>query len=224
MNQYSYLQNQQLLSTLMQQANISDIDELSCVAKVHRLQIIRLERGLILRLSLETVAKIARALQISIDQLLETFTSSSVVQERPQESEISSALVSCQQEYQKLQQEMEQQRHSLQEEFQRTSIETMESWLLQWPTAAAAVRKNPQLPAARLLSLVQPVEQLLVQWGVETIASVGEELPYDPQWHKLMKGSAEPGDLVEVRYVGYKQGDRILYKAKVSPVEKPSGS
>lgn len=28
-----------------------------------------------------------------------------------------------------------------------------------------------------------------------------------------------PSDLVEVRYVGYKQEDKLLYKAKVSPVE-----
>ena len=70
---------------------------------------------------------------------------------------------------------------------------TIESWLLQWPTAATAVRQNPQLPAERLLSLVEPVEQLLTQWNVEAIATVGEEMPYDPQYHQLMKGIAQPG-------------------------------
>ena len=50
------------------------------------------------------------------------------------------------------------------------------------------------------------------------IATVDEELAYDPQDHQLMKGTAQPGELVKVRYVGYKQGDKLLYKAKVSPV------
>ncbi|EDX76427.1 hypothetical protein MC7420_4683 [Coleofasciculus chthonoplastes PCC 7420] len=62
------------------------------------------------------------------------------------------------------------------------------------------------------------MEQLLQQWGIEAIASVGDELTYDPQWHQLMSGTVQPGELVRVRYVGYRQGDKLLYRAKVSPV------
>ncbi len=222
MNQSSYEKNKQLLHNLMQQVNISDLEELSQVAQVARLQLIRLQRGLILNISVGAISKIAKALNISIDSLIETFVKQSVVNTETQVLKDNSALAASQQEYQKLQQEMVQQQESLQAEFQRTSLETIESWLLQWPTAAAAVRKNPQLPAVRLLPLVEPVEQLLQQWNVETIAAVGDELPYDPQCHRLMKGTAEPGELVEVRYVGYKQGDKLLYKAKVSPIQKPA--
>jgi transcriptional regulator with XRE-family HTH domain len=218
MNQYSYETNKQLLHDLMQQVNISSLDELSTVAQVARLQLIRIQRGLILNISVGAIAKIAQALNISIDSLLETFVEQTAVN-LDKATEDHDALAACQQEYRKLQQEMLQQQEFLETEFQKTSLETMESWLLQWPTAATAVRKNPQLPAARLLSLVEPVEQLLKQWNVETIASVGEQLAYNPQYHQLLKGSAEPGDLVEVRYVGYKQEDKLLYKAKVSPVE-----
>ena len=222
MNQSSYEKNKQLLHNLMQQVNISDLEELSQIAQVARLQLIRLQRGLILNISVGAISKIAKALNISIDSLIETFVQQSVVNTEPQAPKDNSTLAASQQEYQKLQQEMAQQQESLQAEFQRTSLEAIESWLLQWPTAAAAVRKNPQLPAVRLLPLVEPVEQLLRQWNVETIAAVGDELPYDPQWHRLMKGTAELGELVEVRYVGYKQGDKLLYKAKVSPIEKPA--
>jgi molecular chaperone GrpE (heat shock protein) len=56
----------------------------------------------------------------------------------------------------------------------------------------------------------------LQEWGVEAIASVGSELPYDPQWHQLMEGIAQPGDLVKVRYTGYRIGEKLLYRAKVS--------
>lgn len=218
MNQDAYDINKKLLRDLMQQVNIPDINELSQVAKVSRLQLIRIQQGLILNISLGAIARIAKALNISIDSLVGTFVEpSSVVNESPA-APANDALKACQQEYQKLQQEMAQQQEILTTEFQQATLETIESWLLQWPTAATAVRQNPQLPAARLLSLVEPIEQLLKQWQVEAIATVGDELAYDPQYHQLMKGTAQPGELVKVRYVGYKQGDKLLYKAKVSPV------
>lgn len=57
------------------------------------------------------------------------------------------------------------------------------------------------------------------EWGVEAIASVGSEIPYDPQWHQLMDGTALPGELVRVRYTGYRLADnKLLYRAKVSPI------
>ena len=212
--------NERLLSNLMQQVNITDIDELSQVAGVHRLQLIRLEQGLILKIPVGAIAKIAKALQVSVDSLIETFVTGIEVTAAPQvqDTSIDADLESCRQEYQKLQQQLKQQQTSLESEFQQASLQTIESWLLQWPTAAAAVHKNPQLPAARLLTLVEPIEQLLRHWGVTATASVGEELAYNPQKHQLMKGTAEPGEMVEVRYVGYKQGDKLLHKAKVSPL------
>ena len=220
MNSDSSQTNKERLHNLMQQVGIADLNELSQVAKVARLQLIRIQQGLILNLSLGAIARIAKALNISIDSLLQTFVEQrQVSSDRARtSSQQSDALIACRQEYQKLQQEMTQLQQTLLVEFQQASLETIESWLLQWPTAATAVRQNPQLPASKLLSLVEPVEQLVKHWNVSTIATVGEELAYDPQNHQLMKGVAQAGELVKVRYVGYKQGDKLLHKAKVSPV------
>jgi hypothetical protein len=88
---------------------------------------------------------------------------------------------------------------------------------LQLPTAAAAATENPELSAVNLLPLLAPVSELLKNWGIETIAAVGEEVPYNPQWHELMEGAAEPGNSVKVRYIGYRQGEKLLYRARVSP-------
>jgi len=226
MNQDSSQINQERLQKLMQQVGIADINELSQTARVARLQLIRIEQGLILNVSVGAIAKIAKTLNISIDSFLTTFTEQEQVKkqvdssQQPATSTVDSqALAACRQEYQKLQQQMNQQKANLTKEFQQQSLETIESWLLQWPTAATAVRQNPQLPATRLLSLVEPVEELVKYWNVSTIATVGEELAYDPQNHQLMKGVAQPGEVVKVRYVGYKQGDKLLHKAKVSPVD-----
>lgn len=220
MNPDSSQTNKERLHNLMQQVGIADLNELSQVAKVARLQLIRIQQGLILNLSLGAIARIAQALNVSVDSLLQTFVEQPQVssEQAVTSSQQDDALIACRQEYQKLQQEMTQLQQALLVEFQQASLETIESWLLQWPTAATAVRQNPQLPASKLLSLVEPIEQLVKQWNVSTIATVGEELAYDPQNHQLMKGVAQAGELVKVRYVGYKQGDKLLHKAKVSPV------
>ena len=214
--------DRQRLQNLMQQAGIVDIDELSHKARVARLQLIRIEQGLILNLSLRAIVKIARTLNISLDDLLTTFAVPTVIKNTPEAiapaTDSEDDLAACRQEYARLEEKIVQQQSRLALEFQQHSLETIESWLLQWPTAATAVRQNPQLPANRLLSLVEPVEELVRHWNVSPIATVGEELAYDPQQHQLMKGTAQPGELVKVRYVGYKQGDKLLHKAKVSPV------
>lgn len=215
MNQDSYETNKQLLQELMQQAGITDIDELSRLANVARLQLIRIQRGLIHNISVGAIARIAGVLDVSLDRFVATFSDRYSYEPQPS---LNNELAACRQEYQQLQQAMNDQQATLAAKFQQESLEIIESWLLQWPTATAAVQQNPQLPATRLLSLVEPVEQLLKEWNVETIAAVGEEIPYDPQYHELMKGSAQPGELVKVRYVGYQQQDKLLYKAKVSPV------
>jgi len=93
---------------------------------------------------------------------------------------------------------------------QQSSLQVLESWL---PTTHKA-QENPQLSCK---ITVRPMEQLLQQWGLEAIAPVGAELSYDPQLHQLL-GRAQPGERVKVRYTGYCQGDKLLYRAKVSPI------
>lgn len=198
-----------LLQQLMQRVSISSFKALSRQAGVSERQVKRLRYGELTQMRVETLLKISQALQVSLTELLETFGEMKLTQE--QDSQIA-----WQQEYQRLLVQHQQQRESLMQEFQQSSLQVLESWLLQWPTAAYAAQQNAQLPAVRLLPLVRPVEQLLQQWGVVALATVGEELPYDPHWHQLMEGTAQPGELVKVRYTGYRQGDKLLYRAKVS--------
>lgn len=120
-------------------------------------------------------------------------------------------------EYQRLQNNIDDQRHQQQQEWQQAALDTLETWLLQWSAAAAAASSNPQFPAKTLVTLAQPVNDLLEQWGVEAIGTVGEMVDYDPQLHQLMTTGEElePGDPVKVQNVGYKQGDRLLHRVKV---------
>ncbi|MEM9008261.1 MAG: hypothetical protein AAGE59_32725, partial [Cyanobacteria bacterium P01_F01_bin.86] len=122
-------------------------------------------------------------------------------------------------EYQRLQTHLEQQETTLRQRFQQEVLTAIEPWLLQWPTVTHAVEKNPDLPATRLIPIVQPMQTLLSQWEVEAIAPVGAEVPYDPQQHQLMNGTVQPGDRVRIRYAGFVMGSALLHRAKVSPVE-----
>jgi DNA-binding Xre family transcriptional regulator len=208
----------QPLQELMQGVGISSFKALSKTTGVSEKQLRRLRKGQVDQLRVENLLKLSQVLQVSVSELLTTF--SSVEANKPwlpqQETE---SLTVLKQEYQRLQQQLENQRDTLKQEFQQSSLQILESWLVQWPTAAYAAGQNQQLPAVRLLPLVRPVEQLMQEWGVEAIASVGSEIPYDPQWHQLMEGIAQPGELVKVRYTGYRLRDsKLLHRAKVSPV------
>lgn len=211
MNQSSYPDYTHLLRQFMQGVGVSSFRQLSRISGISERQLKRLRQGLVLQMRVGELQKLSEALQVPVSQLLTTFSVGEITSH-------DEGLAALRQEYQRLQQQLEKQREKLEQEFQLSSLQVLESWLLQWPTAAAAAQNNPQLPAQRLLPLVKPVEQLLEKWGVEVIASVGEEVPYHPQWHQLMEGTAEPGESVKVRYVGYRQGNKLLYRAKVSPV------
>ncbi|MDY6783992.1 MAG: helix-turn-helix domain-containing protein [Cyanobacteriota bacterium] len=243
----------QLLQKLMKERGISSFRQLSLRSQVSQRQLQQLRQGHILQMRLEVVLKLSQALHVSLDELLEQFSSrpspvpspSSEEHSRKVELQYQSRqaidletlqeehsrkvelqyqsrqaidLETLQQEYRRLQQQLEKQRETLTEEFQRSSLQVIESWLKYWPTAAVKAKENPDLSATKLLPLVKPLDQLLQQWEVEIIAPVGEELNYDPQWHTLVEGTARPGERVCVRYAGYRHRGRLLFRATATPV------
>lgn len=197
------------LRQMMQRAGIADFKALRLQARVSKQQVLLLRQGLGAQMRLENLQKIAKALQVPPGELLAILLDG-------EPTAVTAAQL--QEECDRLRSQLDFQRQELLQEFQRESLQALESWLVQWPTAARAAREKPDLPAERLLPLLRPVEQLLQQWGVEAIAAVGAQVLYDPKEHQLMEGTAEPGDRVRVRYTGYRQGDKLLYRAKVSAV------
>jgi len=189
---------------LMRSQQITTFRELRDRTGISEKQLLKLRRGQLQQLRLETLIQFSTSLEIPLAELLSRFD---LIPSN-----------SIRKEYDRLQTQLTEQRETLLQEFQHSSLQTLEPWLIQWSAAAYAAQQNPQAPAVKLLPLVRPIEQLLQQWGVEQTAFVGSEIPYDPQRHQLMSGTAEPGDLVRVRYAGYRQHDRLLHRAKVSPV------
>ncbi|HEY9763005.1 MAG TPA: helix-turn-helix domain-containing protein [Trichocoleus sp.] len=213
------------LRQLMNQVGFRSFRALAEAAGVSDWTIKQIRRGQLSSLRLEVALRISQALQVSLNDLLKKLSSAvsqiNVVEATaiPTATPTASDQVEqLQQEYQRLQAQMAQQRESLQAAFQANALTAIEPWLLQWPTAVYATKQNPQVPAVRLIPLMQPLERLLKEWDVRAIAPVGSEAPYDPQLHQLMEGTAQPGQSVRIRYTGYWHGDKLLHRAKVSPV------
>lgn len=208
----------QKLRSLLQQGNIPSFAALIRLSGVSERQINQLRRGNIGQMQVATLQKLSVTLKLPLENLIAEFSESGS-DSSPIESDKTSVEVSqLKQEYDRLQKQLEEQKTQLLQEFQQATLQTLESLLIQLPTATYAAEQNPQIPAARLIPLLKPMDQLLKEWQVEAIAPVGAEIPYDPQHHQLMDGTAEPGAFVRVRYTGYMWGERLLHRAKVSPV------
>ncbi|MEB3357877.1 MAG: helix-turn-helix domain-containing protein [Synechococcales bacterium] len=224
----------QRLRSLMEQANLPSFMELGRRAEVTEWQINQLRQGKVEQMRLMPLLKISAALQVSLGELMQTFSHSppseialirsSLADADPDRATPAPAadpsleLDTLREEYQRLQARCDRQREEAWADFQQQALQTLESWLLYWPTAVQKAQTNPQMAAAQLVPLVRPVEKLLQEWQVEAIATVDDEVAYDPTLHQLLEGTAQPGERVRVRYVGYRQGDRLLHRARVSRV------
>ena len=208
------------LRELMQAVKISSFQVLGDRTGLSRRAIDTLRKGKGASLKYADLIKLASILEIEVTELIAKLISgsedsASVNSTGGNPEQTISALRG---EYQQLQQKLEQQKQELRSQFERETIQHLESLLLQLPSAAYAAQNNPAMPAKNILPLLRPIDALLQRWGVTAIASVGTEVNYDPQKHQLMEGSPQitEGDKVIVRYVGYEHNGKLLYRARVS--------
>jgi transcriptional regulator with XRE-family HTH domain len=203
-----YRQRTPQLQELMQKVGISSLRELARSTGVSAHTINKLRSGNIDTIRWESIVKISHILQLSIDEFTSTFG------DRDSGSPDRSIEI-LQQEYQQLQQQFQQQRDTLQSEFQFQSLQAIESFLTYFPTAKHAASNNPDFPASKLFPLIGSIDRLIQSWGVTVIGAVSDKVSYDPRWHQLVSGTANPEELVTVRYVGYRQGEKLIFRAKV---------
>ena len=211
------------LLELMQNNNISSFKALREIARVSKHQILHLRRGEIGQMRLEVAVKLSQVLQIDLNELIHNFSqinsSTESAKQQPSTHQSSQQIADLKQEYQRLQKQLENQEQLLLSQFQQSSLQLLESLIIQFPTAAHKAKENRQLPAVNIVPLIEnAIAKLLQEWGVEIIADVGTELPYQPEIHQLIEGNAQPQQKVKIRYPGYRQGEKLLYRAKVSPV------
>ena len=85
-----------------------------------------------------------------------------------------------------------------------------------YPAARKMAEAKPEMPAKNLSALFTPLENLLSSWNFETIGLTWEQVTYNPQLHQPDVADITEGELVYVRFVGYRDRERIFAPAKVS--------
>ncbi|MGG6293561.1 nucleotide exchange factor GrpE [Leptolyngbya sp. AN02str] len=206
------------LRSLMEQAGISSRRSLAQVAQVSEWQVRQLAQGKAATMRVESLHRISQALRVAVATLIQQFAELEETTVSSNTQSTDSHITALQQEYQRLQTQLAEQRLTNQQEFQQAALQILEPLMTYLPTALYRAQQDPNLAATKLVPLLRPIDQLLASWGIEAIAPVGEELPYNPQQHELLRGSANPGDRVRVSNAGYQQGEKLLYRAKVSPM------
>ncbi|MGD1897437.1 MAG: helix-turn-helix domain-containing protein [Phormidesmis sp.] len=197
------------LRALMQAANISSYRDLAEQAGVSRWQVQQLRSGNIEKMRVMPLRQIAQALDVDLPTLWQTFSggdsqTARANSEDSDPSEVATAITST---------------AITSTSIKSDALQTLETWLIQWPTIAKrAQEKGDALSAAKILPFVRPVEQLMREWGVEPIAAVDEQVPYNPQYQQLTEGAAAPGDLVRVTHTGSRCEGKLLHRAKVKPI------
>ncbi|MGL5033842.1 MAG: nucleotide exchange factor GrpE [Microcystaceae cyanobacterium] len=206
------------LLTLLEKAGIPDLETLKQISGLSGYQVSRIQHGLLAKMSVEALIMLTKALNLPISEVLAILSPALAVTPLPIAGENLLESKGLREDYDRLKIQLEQQKEQLQGELQQQVLQTLEPWLLQWPTAAAKAQQDPAFPAQKLLPLVRPLANLLTQWQVEAIASVGAIVEFDPQHHQLMAGEQDltQGTRAIVRYVGYRQGKKLLYRAQVS--------
>ena len=200
------------LRTLMKQVEISSFKQLSQTSGVPRSQLVKLRGGDLDRIPFGSFVALAQVLNISIVKVFETFEAIEAKDRRSDKQTHSGNAPLNPTSLEEL--------NASRRQWQQAGLDILESLILQLPTAAFAAKNNPTAPAVRLLPLLNPLDQLLESWEVETIGQVGESIAFNPQVHQWMGDAAMPDkeSIVKVRYVGYCHGDRLLHRAKVGPL------
>ncbi|MDY7016382.1 MAG: hypothetical protein SVX43_22850, partial [Cyanobacteriota bacterium] len=129
--------------------------------------------------------------------------------EKPPTTEAADEIEQLQAQCRRLREELERQSAQLYDDFRAETFAQLQSLLVSLPTARCMARAKPSWPAKNLVSLFSPLEQLRQSWGYDCIGEVWEQVPYDPQLHQPDADDIASGELVYVRFVGYRNGDRI---------------
>jgi hypothetical protein len=112
--------------------------------------------------------------------------------------------------------QLKQQSAQLKQDFQNETLTHLNSLIISYPTAKKMAEIKPDLPAKNLLALLTPLDTLIQNWGFEMIGQPWEKVKFDPQFHQGDRDDLEIGEDVYIRFVGYRDGEDILYPAKVS--------
>jgi len=202
-----------ILRKRMNQLQILDWQDLGEKAGLSRYAVRLVRQGDVGHLTLDQLRRLATLLNLNFqefDRTLSALPISATITTNPTEIE------ELRQQCFRLREELQQQKTQLTADFRRATFEQLQTLLTNYPAARKMAEAKPDMPAKNLSALFTPLENLLSTWDFQTIGSAWEQTAYNPQWHQPDVEDITEGELVYIRFVGYREGERILTPAKVS--------
>lgn len=207
-----------ILRERMNQLDILDWQDLGEKAGLSRYAVRLVRQGDVGKLTVNQLRRLATVLNFNLQEFarLSALPISATITTNPSEIE------ELRQQCLRLREELQQQKAQLTADFRRATFEQLQTLLTNYPAARKMAEAKPDMPAKNLSALFTPLENLLSSWDFETIGSAWEQTAYNPQLHQADVEDITEGELVYIRFVGYREGERILAPAKVSRT-LPSG-
>ncbi len=211
------LEYDQLLISRLNELGMPDFASLQKKSNLTYSRLRQVRCGDLSSLPLKELTQLATALNWTLEELLQNFgigdTSAS-----KRLLEIEALRTECL----RLREALQQQSVELINECHNSTFQQLQTLLTNYPTVRQMVQVKPDLPAKNLTSLFTPLDNLIESWGYEPIGQAWEQVAYDPQLHQPDASDIDVEELVYIRFIGYRKGDRILSPAKVSRT-LPSG-
>lgn len=209
-----------ILRERMNQLGIVDWQDLGKKAGLSRFGVRLVRRGNVRQLTVEQMKRLAIVLNLNVQEFDRTLGSLPISAPIPAPTSATanraSEIEELRQQCFRLREELQQQKNQLTDDFRRATFEQLQTLLTNYPAARKMAETKPDMPAKNLSALFTPLENLLSSWGFETIGSAWEQVTYNPQLHQPDVGDITEGELVYIRFVGYRDKERILVPAKVS--------
>ncbi len=171
----------------------------------------QVRRGELGSLTLKELTRLATALGWTIEELLQNFGF-----ENASSSKSLIEIENLRRECLRLREELQQQSVELTNELRNSTFQQLQTLLTNYPSVRQLVQVKPDLPAKNLTSLFTSLDNLIESWGYQPIGQAWQQVPYNPQLHQPDDSEIEVGELVYIRFVGYREGEQILCPAKVS--------
>jgi len=195
-----------LLQKQMSQVGIADWATLTRQSGLTRQDLDQVRLGRLESIPLGKLIQIAQVLGWNLDQILSQFKLSNAIQE----------IAALRHAGLRLQESMDCQRQELKAAFRQETFTQLQPLLTSYPSVRQMASAKPDLPARNVVSLFTVLDNLLAEWEIQQIGGVWQPVAYDPQLHQPDVADINPGEVVYVRFVGYRSGETILCPAKVS--------
>ena len=205
-----------ILRERMNQLGIADWEDLAAQSGLTRFGLRLLRMGDVRNLSLEQLRRVATVLNLNFQEFDRNFATLPAPTTDATDATNATEIEELRQQCLRLREQLQQQKTQLTADFRKATFEQLQTLLTNYPTARKMAEAKPDLPAKNLSALFTPLENLLASWDFEIIGSAWEQVAYNPQLHQPDVGDITEGELVYIRFVGYRDGERILAPAKVS--------